>query len=161
MSGLFVKLGNALTHMRRKRVRPENLLLLLPSCLQSSACDCKVVRDVHNCKGCGHCKIKDLVELADRYGVRIAAVTGGRLAIQHVQAEDIHAVVAVACELELKQGMIKSFPKAVLGVVNLRPHGPCVDTDVEVERVEAAVRWFLGLADSKPVDPVRTHGARR
>ena len=168
MSGLFVRLGNWLTHMRKKRVQPENLLLLLPSCLQNSDCDRKIVEDAHNCKHCGKCKIKDLVELADRYGIRIAAVTGGRLAIQHVKAEDVHAVVAVACGLELKQGMLKSFPKAVLGVVNLRPHGPCVDTDVEVEQVETAVRWFLGLDDTKPacpeqsrgVEPAHTHGAK-
>jgi len=150
MSGLLVRLSNALTRIRRKRVRPENLLLLLPSCLQNSDCDAKLVTDVHNCKRCGNCTIKNLVELADRYGIRIAVASGGRLALQHVKSEDVHAVVAVACELELKQGMLKSFPKAVLGIANIRPHGPCVDTDVDLSRVEDAVRRFLGLKDAKP-----------
>ena len=152
MSRLFVKLGNALTRIRRKRVRPENLLLLFPSCLQNSDCEHKIVRDVHNCKRCGKCKVKNLVEMADKYGIQITVASGGRLALARVKAEDVHAVVAVACELELRQGMLKTFPKAVLGVINLRPHGPCIDTDVETDKVEQAVRWFLGDDGSEPAE---------
>ena len=145
MSKLLLKLSNALTRMRARRVRPENLLLLFPHCLQNSDCDCKIVQDPRNCKHCGKCKVKDLVELADRYGIRIAAASGGRLALEKLKAEDVHAVVAVACELELRQGMFRSFPKTVLGISNLRPHGPCVDTDVELDKVDEAVRFFLGI----------------
>ncbi len=144
MSRLFVKLGNVLTRIRRKRVRPENLLLMFPSCLQNSDCEHKIVRDVRNCRRCGKCKVKDLVEMADKYGIQIAVASGGRLALVRVKAGDVHAVVAVACELELRQGMLKTFPKAVLGIVNLRPNGPCIDTDVETDKVEEAIRWFLG-----------------
>jgi uncharacterized protein len=150
MSKLLLKLSNAFTRMRAKQVRPENLLLLFPNCLQNSDCDCKIVKDPHNCKRCGKCKVKDLVELADKYGIQVAAASGGRLALQRLKAEDVKAVVAVACELELRQGMLKSFPKAVLGVANLRPHGPCVDTDVELDKIEEAVRFFLGIKDKKP-----------
>ena len=55
----------------------------------------------------------------------------------------VKAVVAVACGKELRQGVLGVFPKAVLGVVNLWPHGPCKDTDVALEAVEEAIRWFL------------------
>ena len=148
MSRIFLTLSNALTRLRRKRVRPENLLLIFPHCLQNSECDCKIVADPRNCKHCGRCKVKDLVDLAERYGVQISAAAGGRLALQRLQNDDVHAVVAVACELELRQGVFKSFPKPVLAVPNLRPHGPCVDTDVDMTKVEDAVRFFLGLKKS-------------
>lgn len=149
MSKLLLRLSNALTRLRARRVRPENLLLLFPRCLQNSDCDCKIVQDPHNCKHCGKCKVKDLVELADRYGIQVAAASGGRQALQRLMVDNVHAAVAVACELELRAGMFKSFPKPVLGVTNLRPHGPCVDTDVEMDKVEEAVRFFLGIKKAK------------
>ena len=149
MSRLLVRMSNALTRMRSKPVRPENLLLLFPSCLQNSDCDCKILKDTHNCKGCGKCKVKDLVAIADRYGIQIAGAAGGRLALKRLKSKDVHAAVAVACELELRQGMLKSFPKKVLGISNVRPHGPCHDTDVDIAQVEEAIRFFLGVKKSK------------
>ncbi len=146
---MLVRMTNALTRLRRKRVPAENLLLLFPHCLQNSECDCKIVQDAHLCKHCGKCKVKDLVELADRYGIQVSAAAGGRLALERLKAPDVRAVVAVACELELKQGMLKSFPKPVLGVSNTKPHGPCVNTDVDMEQVDEAVRFFLGIEKTK------------
>jgi hypothetical protein len=57
--------------------------------------------------------------------------------------DDIHAVVAIACEKELQEGMGGVFPKPGLGIINIRPHGPCTDTDVDLEEVEEAIKWFL------------------
>lgn len=144
MGKLFVKLSNTLTRLRRKRVKPENLLLLFPSCLQSSECKCAIVQDVRNCKHDGRCKVGELIGLADRYGIQAAAVSGGQLALKRVKAEHVKAVVAIACEPELRLGVMGIFPKAVLSVINLRPHGPCLDTDVDLAEVERAVKWFVG-----------------
>jgi hypothetical protein len=60
-----------------------------------------------------------------------------------VKQDCVDAVVAVACEKELREGMRATFPKPVLGIINLRPNGPCRDTDVDVAQVEDAMRWFL------------------
>jgi len=143
MGRRIVRLMNMLTRLRRSRCAPERLLILLPSCLQCSECEQKVTNDVANCKRCGRCKVKDLVELAERYGCRIAAATGGRLALELAKSDGVDAVVAVACEKEIQQGFKGVFPKPALGVMNIRPHGPCKDTDVDLEEVEEAVRWFL------------------
>jgi hypothetical protein len=57
--------------------------------------------------------------------------------------DQIDAVVAVACEKELQEGLKGVFPKPALGVINLRPHGPCTDTQVDLEELEETLRWFL------------------
>ena len=150
MGRFFVKLSNTLTRLRGKRVRPENLLLLFPSCLQNSECKCAIVKDIRSCRHDGRCKVGPLIELADRYGVQVAAASGGELAKARVKAGDVKAVVAIACESELRMGALGIFPKAVLSVVNMRPHGPCVDTDVDLGEVEAAIRWFVRGQSSPP-----------
>jgi hypothetical protein len=143
MGGRMVKVWNRVTRLRRSRCKPGNLLLLFPSCLQYSECPEAIRADLANCKRCGRCGVKDLLELAEEYGTQVAVATGGRLALQRVKAEDVKAVVAVACEKELQEGMKGAFPKPVLGVVNLRPHGPCKDTEVDVDEVRGAIEWFL------------------
>jgi hypothetical protein len=134
---------NAVTRLRRTRCEPDEILVLLPSCLQCSECREKVSVDVDNCLRCGRCKIKDVLELCERLGVRCAVATGGRLAMKLAGDREIKAVVAVACEQELHEGMFGVFPKPSLGVINLRPNGPCTDTDVDMEELEEALNWLL------------------
>jgi hypothetical protein len=143
MNRVVVGLSNLATKVRRTRVKPDQLLLLVPHCLQRSACEYDVASGVWNCARCGKCKIDALVALSEKYGCRIEIASGGRLAADKVRDPDVRAVVAVACNAELRQGVVAAFPKAVLGVVNRWPKGPCKDTDVEVEAVERAIRWFL------------------
>jgi hypothetical protein len=148
LDATVVKFGNWLTRRRGVRVRPENLLLLFPHCLQWSDCPQNVTQKLANCRRCGKCRIKDLLELAERRGLQVYCASGGREAAARVKRPDVHAVLAVACEKELRQGMMATLPKPVLGVVNLRPHGPCRDTDVGLPAVEAALRELL----APPVD---------
>ena len=143
MGRRVVKVLNAITRLRHSRCRPERLLLLLPSCLQRSQCPQKVINGVSECRRCGRCRIKEMVELAEKYGCQCAVVTGGGLAIQLAKGEGVDAVVAVACEKELQAGLRAALPKPSLGVINVRPHGPCKDTDVDSAEVEQAIRWFL------------------
>jgi len=139
----FVKMMNALTRLRRTRCRPDEVLILLPSCLQCSECRRKITNDVSECLRCGRCKVKDMVELAEKHGVRCAVATGGRLALQLARDKGVKAVLAVACEQELKEGLMAMFPKPGIGIINVRPHGPCKDTDVDVTEVEKALEWLL------------------
>jgi len=143
MSRIVVGLSNFTTRLRRTRVLSDQLLLVLPHCLQSSACPNNIVAGVWNCQRCGKCNIGDLVELSRKYSCRIEVATGGRLAVQKVKDPSVKAVVAVACNKELRQGILASFPKAVLGVLNRWPKGPCKDTNVDLQAVERAIQWFL------------------
>ena len=143
MGRRIVKLLNAVTRLRGSRCKAHRLLVLFPSCLQRSKCPQKITSDIGNCQRCGKCKVKDILELAEKYGCQCIVVTGGRLAVQIARGDGVDAIVAVACEKELQEGIKGALPKPSIGVVNLRPHGPCKDTDVDLEEIEKAIKWFL------------------
>ncbi|HOX37112.1 MAG TPA: DUF116 domain-containing protein [Candidatus Brocadiia bacterium] len=138
-----VRAMNAVTRFRKKRCLPGEMLLLVPHCLQYSDCPHNIVGKIENCKRCGRCKIKILIELADEYGVKLYVASGGRMAVRQVKDDAVKGVVAVACEIELCEGMRASLPKPVIGVLNLRPNGPCKDTDVDISEVRNALDLFL------------------
>jgi len=143
MNGTIITLSNALTRLRGKKCAAEQVLLLLPSCLQFSKCKQNIRYDLGECKRCGRCKIKDMLDLAEEYGVVPFVATGGRLAAQKAKSDDVKVIVAVACEKELRAGIMAVFPKTVMAVVNTRPNGPCVDTDVDVAAVREAIERFV------------------
>lgn len=139
----MIKQNNALTARRRIKVAPENLLLLLPYCMQWSGCSQNVREDVANCKCCGKCRIGEMKVLAEKYGVRCVVAGGGRRAVEEVRRPATCAVVAVACQKELVAGILATFPKPVLAVGNTRPKGSCLNTSVDPAAVEAAIRSLL------------------
>ena len=143
MGRRIVRLFNLATRLRRPRCEAGRLLILFPSCLQRSECPQKITSDVANCLRCGRCKVKDVLELAEKYGAQCSVAAGGRLALEIARGDGVDAIVAVACEKELQQGIKGAFPKPSLGVINLRPHGPCKNTDVDLAELEETIKWFL------------------
>ncbi len=139
----FVAINNRLVLAEARTVKPENLLLLLPHCLQNHECAVRITGDVRNCKACGKCKIKDLVLLSEKYGVPIAVATGGTLARRIVKEMKSEVIIGVACERDLTSGIQDSYPISVFGILNQRPFGPCFDTDVNLQLVEKGIRTFL------------------
>lgn len=99
--------------------------------------------DVANCRRCGQCTVARFAELAELTGVQVFMATGGRQAAARAAEPGVKAIVAVACEKELRAGIFASIPKAVFGQTIQWPCGACKDTTVSFERVEDAVRWFL------------------
>jgi uncharacterized protein len=139
----LVALNNLAVRLRRTRCRPDQLLVLFSRCLQRSACEHKLAEDVANCARCGQCPVKSFLDLADKYGIKVFMATGGRHAAARAAQPDIKAIVAVACEKELRAGVFASLPKAVLARRITWPCGPCKDTTVSIDEVEEAIRWFL------------------
>jgi len=137
-----IGLNNLSVKGRRTRVKPGEILLLLPSCLQAAGCKQNVVGDLAECRRCGRCKIGPVLDLADRLGVAVAIAKGGRVAVQLARQPRVKAIVAVACEKELRSGIFACLPKAVIAVRNERPNGPCNETDVDVQEVERALKWL-------------------
>jgi len=143
MRKTLISFSNLLARRRRNRVPPERLLLLVSSCLQRSACDCKLTESLDRCRACGQCIICRLRELAAEKGIRVFMATGGRLAAQKARDKSVEAIVAVACCKELAAGIRATFPKPVLSLALGTPHGPCKDTTVDFEAVRQAVEFFL------------------
>jgi len=127
----------------KRRYPPENVLILLPHCLQNHECKETIAEDIGHCKSCGRCKIKDLRALAMRYAVPICVASGGREAQARARLPAVRVILAVACTRELAEGIRATFPKKVFSVPNTWPHGPCKDTDVDMAQVEAALRRLL------------------
>ena len=140
----FIELNNHLVRSNQHRTRPNRLLVLLPHCIQDFDCQIKITGNIKNCKGCGKCEIKDLIELSDQYQVKIAVATGGTLARRIIVENRPEAIVAVACELDLTSGIQDSYPIPVLGILNERPNGPCFNTKVDIQKVKNAILYFLG-----------------
>ncbi len=141
--GFLLRLNNAMTRLRRPKVDASRLLLLVPHCLQVQSCERNVRGDLANCVRCGRCPLAELLALAERYGVRVELVSGGRKAVASARDPQVRAVVAVACGKELLAGLKAIFPKPTLAVGNRQPEGPCVNTTVDVAAVEAAIVKLL------------------
>lgn len=142
MKKWIIKWNNRLVRWRRIRVRPEEILLLLPHCLHKQSCPRNVVHSLDECKRCGACSVGALTGIRDDFGVVACVVGGGRQALAHTKQTSIKAVVAVACEKELVQGIFAAFPKPVLGVLNTTPEGPCKNTLADPAEVIRAIETF-------------------
>ncbi len=143
VEGYFVRLNNNSVRRCSTRLKPSELLILLPHCIQWWECPNKITSTVGNCKRCGKCGMDTLMEIAEKYGVAIEVATGGGGALRVLQEHAPKGVVAVACEHEMVDGIRDALPRPVLAVLNERPEGPCKNTVVDPVKVESAIRWFL------------------
>ncbi len=145
---MVIRLNNYRKQHNNFNVNPEHILLLLPRCIQNADCTQNIVKDINQCKQCGKCPVAGLIKLGQECGAVPYVAGGGRLALAMVLESWVEAVVAVACEVELKDGILAS-PKPVIAVVNSRPNGPCVDTGVDTEKVREAIYRFIGKGQDK------------
>ncbi|MGL4797383.1 MAG: DUF116 domain-containing protein [Paraclostridium sp.] len=141
---VYIKLNNEYIYSNKYNLQPEDILILIPHCIQKSSCKLKVTTEVRNCKSCGLCNVGDLVSLQDKYNVKVFIATGGTLARKKIVESKPRAVIAVACERDLTAGVQDARGVPVLGVFNRRPNGPCVDTQIEIKEVENAIKFFIG-----------------
>ncbi len=139
----FIKVNNELVRSEAGRYQAKDILLLMPHCLQNSRCDMRLTYNIQNCKRCGKCSIKDLLEFSERFGVSLAIATGGTIARRIVVQARPRLILAVACERDLSSGIQDTYPIPVYGVLNERPHGPCLDTSVCMAHLEQALALFL------------------
>ena len=73
----IINLNNRL--VKKEKLRPEKILLLLPHCLQINECDIRLTYNINNCKRCGKCGIRDLIQVAEDNHMTIFIATGGSL----------------------------------------------------------------------------------
>jgi hypothetical protein len=149
LSKLIIGLNNFSNRFRTLKARPDEILLLVPHCLQKTSCERNVIHDIDQCAHCGQCNITDIVKLRDEYGVKCNIASGGRQALDMVRDSSVKIVVAVACTKELSDGILAAFPKPVVAVPNLQPEGPCKNTRVNID---AAIQAVRSLIDSNRSD---------
>jgi uncharacterized protein len=150
----FIKVNNELVTAEAGVYEPDQVLILLPHCLQSSKCKYRLTYDINNCKRCGMCPVRGLIELSEKYGAHIAIATGGTIARRIVVQKRPRIILAVACERDLSSGIQDAYPLPVYGVLNERPSGPCLDTRVCLRNLEDALRYFLKISPEEAGDYV-------
>lgn len=138
----FISVNNYLVRSKQVILPGHEVMILAPHCLQRTDCPHKITIDVANCKQCGGCKIGELKQLAEQYQCVLRVVTGGTLARKAIKEQHPGAVIAIACERDLSLGIQDISVIPVLGVLNCRPYGPCLNTDVDISRVYNALNFF-------------------
>lgn len=136
-------INNLLVKSNTKKTDRDNILILLPHCLQNDKCAIKITNNIENCKACGKCDIGDILKLKQKYGINIVVATGGTLAREWIKKTRPSFIIAVACERDLSSGIndVKHIP--VMGVLNDRPNGPCFNTKIDIEKIDEAIKLFL------------------
>jgi len=125
MFNSFLKLHNLIIDSDPRRVRPDKLMVLLPRCL---------TREMN----------KSLKTMGEKYGFIVATAGGGGEARRRIREHRPSLIIAVACERDLLTGFVDVNPHIpVIGFPNIRPCGPCKNTEVDLERIEATVRKHL------------------
>ena len=114
-----------LAESRKRKVAPEELLILIPRCLSRAALD-------------------GVLDIARRYDVSAYVATRGQLARRAIRERRPKAVVAVACERDMVSGLHDVAGRVpVLGLTMSLPKGPCKDAELDLGKMEEFVRGYL------------------
>ena len=143
LEGSFIAVSNLIFMKSKIKVPANKLLVLVPHCLQLAQCPHKITRDPNNCKRCGGCNIGDLMKLSEELGFIFFVATGGTLARQVVVKNRPQAVLAIACERDLMSGIQDVYPLPAVGVLNIRPNGPCYNTRVDIDEVKRVLSQII------------------
>ena len=81
--------------------------------------------------------------MSEHYGIHLAIATGGTIARRIVVQRRPKLILAVACERDLASGIQDTYPLPVFGILNFRPNGPCLDTNLPLDVLEEAIRRFM------------------
>ncbi len=83
------------------------------------------------------------MKLADELGFTFFVATGGTLARQVVKKIRPQAVLAIACERDLMSGIQDVYPLPAVGILNIRPNGPCNNTRVDMDEVRRLLEQII------------------
>ncbi|KEO85204.1 DUF116 domain-containing protein [Tumebacillus flagellatus] len=133
ISNSILQVGNRLTVANQGSIERDELLILLPRCLD------KQTRD-------------DIKLMTSKYDVDFHICAGGQMARQLLTEKKPKGVIAVACERDLMAG-VQDVKAAVpvIAIANKRPEGPCRNTNINMTEMENAIRMYLGK-ELLPVD---------
>lgn len=131
--------ASSMSDLRGVKPEPGDTLVLLPHCLQNHECSHRLTFDLDACTRCGKCTIGSLLDLRDRYGIRMAVATGGTLARKIVERVNPSVILAVACPRDLSAGMLDVYPIPTMGQLNEWREEECIDTWVDLEELERSL----------------------
>jgi len=141
----FITMNNRILEKRKFLLTKDEVLVLLPHCLQNTRCGIRITTDLSQCKECGQCEIGALKKSVLSRGIKGYVVTGSTLAKKVIKEHMPKAILAVACHHDLFEGIKGVYPIPVYGVLNTHPEGPCVNTHVNTDALEYAITKVFGI----------------
>lgn len=141
----FITMNNRILEKRKFLLTKDDVLVLLPHCLQNTRCGIRITNDLSQCKECGQCEIGALKKSVLSRGMKGYVVTGSTLAKKVIKEHMPKAILAVACHHDLFEGIKGVYPIPVYGVLNTHPEGPCVNTHVNTDALEYAITKVFGI----------------
>jgi geranylgeranyl diphosphate synthase, type II len=130
----------------------EERVLLLPHCLKpSDKCEAKFKKEGLNCpEDCQiECQIRTLTKLANDRGFKgVCTAAGGVMALKFIKKTEPAAIIAIACDKELEEGVCavekyskvdKSIKIPLVISIPLLQDG-CVDTVVDMKEAERIIK---------------------
>jgi len=141
----FIDLNNIIVNSYGIKFKSEDILVILPHCLQNFDCVVKVTGDSSRCKRCGKCPLSYIITICENLNIDLEIVTGGTAARNIVMKHRPKLIVSVACERDLLSGIIDVGIIPVLGIINQRPNGPCLNTNVNIKIFEESLKRIIKL----------------
>jgi hypothetical protein len=117
---------------RKRKVSPDEMLILIPRCLSRASLD-------------------GVLDIAKRYNISAFVATRGQLARRAIRERKPKAVVAVACERDMVSGLHDVAGRVpVLGLTMQLPNGPCKDASIDIGKLESFVKTYLAPNGAQP-----------
>jgi uncharacterized protein len=151
----FICVNNIIIKSGNKKFEADKILIILPHCLQNNDCNVKVTNNNKNCLSCGKCIIGELNEISKITGINLSIVTGGTAARNQIILLKPEFIISVACERDLISGLIDVDIIPVIGIVNIRPEGPCFNTSVDINKLIDSIISILDTEDTEVIKKLR------
>jgi hypothetical protein len=131
VSNSFIKVHNIVLKASPDRLSAERLLVLLPRCLERAT-------------------RSQVLDRVDTFGAKTVTASGGEEARKAIQEHRPSVILAIACERDLISGLKDVADRIpVLAIANKRPQGPCKNTQLPIEELDAALRFLAERKTTK------------
>ena len=130
----FIKVHNSVLKASSDRLSAERLLVLLPRCLERAT-------------------RSQVLDRLDGIGAKTVTASGGEEARKAIQEHRPTVIVAIACERDLISGLKDVANRIpVLAIPNRRPQGPCKNTQLPIEELDAALQFLAERKEARSMN---------
>lgn len=142
---LYVDLRNKVCEKKFVEVPAKQRVVFLPQCLRGANCKAPQDDEGYHCLKCGGCSIAKIMEFTEKNGTRVFILPGGSMIHRMMQKYSPKAVIGVACNRELVEGI------SAMEKVNIPSQGifllkdGCKNTEVDLEEVLEKIKWSTNL----------------
>lgn len=144
-------MNNIILESSNKTYLPQDILVIVPHCLQNDKCVHKITNGNDNCKKCGACDIGEIINITKKSNINLEIVTGGTAARNVIKTHNPKLIISVACERDLLGGIMDVGWIPVLGLVNERPNGPCFNTKINILSLNTTIEKVIRKVDVKDI----------